>query len=277
MRSTIEDVSNFVLSFIESSKNKKLKEEWTSSNTQDRLKKIFIKNDPKKPKKNKSAYLFFCEEMRPILKKKYPEFENKDILRNLGLEWEKIKNTKKFFKYQKFADNDKERYVKELQNYEKQNYEESDKEESDKEESDKEESDKEESDKEESDKEESDKEENDKEESDKKESDKEESDKEESDKEENKISNIPKNKDICIENNESDNESIGSDILNQIEIIIRENNKEKEKNNESSFDNFYSKKMKKMKKKYPDLSEDKIHKKIKKKWKKLSNEDKQKY
>ena len=32
-----------------------------------------------------------------------------------------------------------------------------------------------------------------------------------------------------------------------------------------------------MKKKYPDLSEDKIHKKIKKKWKKLSNEDKQKY
>lgn len=248
MRSTIEDVSNFVLNFIESSNNKKLKEEWISNNTQDRLKKIFIKNDNKKPKKNKSAYLIFCDEMRPILKKKYPEFENKDIIRNLGLEWDKIKKTKKFTKYKILADKDKERYQKELQTYEKENYEE----ESDEEKESEEESDKEEIEKEESDKE-------------KEESDKEEIEKEESDKE-NQI-----NRDNNIENNDSDTESISSDILNKLEIIIRENT-EKE-----SFENFLLKKIKKMKKKYPDLEEEKIHKKIKNKWKKLTIEDKQKY
>tara|TARA_B100000780_G_scaffold170265_1_gene119183 strand:+ start:226 stop:753 length:528 start_codon:yes stop_codon:yes gene_type:complete len=78
------------------------------------------KKDPNAPKRSKSAYMFFVSERRPKLVKEQPEFTFAEYGRALGLEWkqkEGIKGNKGKGKYDKEAALDKERYLKEMEEY----------------------------------------------------------------------------------------------------------------------------------------------------------------
>jgi hypothetical protein len=81
------------------------------------------KKDDGKPKRAKSAYLFFCQDKREEIKAKLHDemgvdAQPKEVTRRLGLEWNQIKMTKSFTKiaedaYEKYnalATADKERY-----------------------------------------------------------------------------------------------------------------------------------------------------------------------
>jgi len=71
------------------------------------------------PKKNKSSYMFFCEEERKKIKEDRPELGNKDIVVELGVRWKKLKEDEsrkdELDEYTKLAEKDKERYLKEKQ------------------------------------------------------------------------------------------------------------------------------------------------------------------
>jgi hypothetical protein len=71
------------------------------------------------PKKNKSSYMFFCEEERKKIKEDRPELGNKDIVVELGVRWKQLKEDEsrkdEFDEYTKLAEKDKERYLKEKQ------------------------------------------------------------------------------------------------------------------------------------------------------------------
>ena len=81
-------------------------------------KKTKAPKDPDAPKRNKSAYIFFCEANRERLKKKYPDLKATEILSKLGKAWSKAKAYNKTTSYEKIALKDKERYKKELAEYE---------------------------------------------------------------------------------------------------------------------------------------------------------------
>ena len=82
--------------------------------------KIKAKKDPNKPKRAKSAYLFFCEETRPGLIKKLRKQNGKitlaDISRKLGDQWQKCNNTKREV-YIELSNKDKQRYEEEMEVY----------------------------------------------------------------------------------------------------------------------------------------------------------------
>lgn len=73
-----------------------------------------IKKEKTDIKKNKSSYLFFCEEERVKMKKENLELSNNEIISELGNRWKKIKDDpKKIEKFVKLAENDKKRYESE--------------------------------------------------------------------------------------------------------------------------------------------------------------------
>ena len=65
--------------------------------------------DPNKPKRNLSAFFFFCNEKRPEVVKVHPEFKVGDVAKALGKQWEQCTDREK---YEKLAAKDKERYEK---------------------------------------------------------------------------------------------------------------------------------------------------------------------
>ena len=71
------------------------------------------------PKKNKSSYMFFCEQERKKIKEDRPELGNKDIVVELGVRWKQLKEDEsrkdELDEYTKLAEKDKERYVSEKQ------------------------------------------------------------------------------------------------------------------------------------------------------------------
>tara|TARA_Y100000739_G_scaffold80590_1_gene68535 strand:- start:43 stop:786 length:744 start_codon:yes stop_codon:yes gene_type:complete len=73
------------------------------------------KKEPEKVKRSKSAFLFFTEDYREKIKKKYPGDGMIEINKKLGKLWEKLKE-KDRTKYLKLAEKDKERYKKEMKN-----------------------------------------------------------------------------------------------------------------------------------------------------------------
>jgi hypothetical protein len=72
--------------------------------------------DPEEPKKTKSAYLFFCEDKRPQVKKENPEAKAVEVLKILGAMWKALSDKKKE-KYQAMSAQDKERYAKAKEDY----------------------------------------------------------------------------------------------------------------------------------------------------------------
>jgi len=81
-------------------------------------KKRKTKKDPNAPKKARSSYIFFCNEHRDSLVKKYPNEKITDIAKRLGEKWKKVSSSDKK-KFEAKAEKDKERYAKEMKSYNK--------------------------------------------------------------------------------------------------------------------------------------------------------------
>jgi hypothetical protein len=80
--------------------------------------------DPNKPKKNKSAYLYFCTTNRAVVKEELGEdVKATDVTRELGVRWKALKESKKaedkkaLKGFEDQAAEDKQRYIKEMDDY----------------------------------------------------------------------------------------------------------------------------------------------------------------
>ena len=102
--------------FLRDNNVKELIEIFENKTIQTQLKHIFKKKDKMKPKKSKSAYIYFCDKYRPILNKENMKITDLTIL--LGQKWKEIKNDKtELLEFQKLAEKDKERYLNEMEQY----------------------------------------------------------------------------------------------------------------------------------------------------------------
>lgn len=63
--------------------------------------------DPNAPKRNLSAFFFFCNEERPAIRKEHPDWSVGDVAKELGKKWELCSNKPKF---EELARKDKKRY-----------------------------------------------------------------------------------------------------------------------------------------------------------------------
>ena len=86
--------------------------------------KIKAPKDPNKPKRAKTAFMYYCEEYRPALldkeKKKGQKINIGNIAKQLGKSWKKLKDGDKG-KWNALALADKERYEKEIADYNEKN------------------------------------------------------------------------------------------------------------------------------------------------------------
>lgn len=88
--------------------------------------KVKIKpyKDPNRPKRAKTAFMFYCQKHRPVLmekqKKKNKKIEIGKIAKILGENWKKIKDKEKS-EFIALATADKERYDKEIAEYNDKN------------------------------------------------------------------------------------------------------------------------------------------------------------
>lgn len=80
--------------------------------------KIKPLKDPNRPKRPKSSYMFFTQEMREKLLKKNPNASMTELSKIMGAEWAKT-SEKDRVKYARMAEEDKTRYDEELTEYEK--------------------------------------------------------------------------------------------------------------------------------------------------------------
>jgi len=69
--------------------------------------------DANAPKKNKSAYMFYCQENRAQVKEENPEMKATEITKKLGAQWKSLEKDEKA-KYDQMAAADKQRYQNEL-------------------------------------------------------------------------------------------------------------------------------------------------------------------
>lgn len=76
------------------------------------------KKDKDAPKRPLSAYFFYIQERRETLKKEKPSLENKELIKTMGEEWNKLSDEDKK-PYVKKAEADKKRYQEEMKAYEK--------------------------------------------------------------------------------------------------------------------------------------------------------------
>jgi hypothetical protein len=125
-----DDISKFVLDFIEKNKDEKdtadsIIKKWSNPKTKTALKK-FIKvkksvKDSNKPKKIGSAYILFCGATRDKVKADNPGLNNKEILGKLASLWKtmKEKNNKEYKKYNDQYLKNKEEYLRKLDEYNK--------------------------------------------------------------------------------------------------------------------------------------------------------------
>ena len=86
--------------------------------------KIKAPKDPLKPKRNKSGFMYYCDKHRPALIEKQREGGGKvkigDVAKELGASWGKL-TIKKRKVYMDLASKDKERYEKEIAEYNEKN------------------------------------------------------------------------------------------------------------------------------------------------------------
>jgi hypothetical protein len=121
---SILNVNDFVCSFLENNDNKNLINQWNSDENQCCLsvsnsKKSIKLKDPAAPKRAKSSYLFFCTENRDSIKAENPEMKTKDIIRELGVQWNNLKEKGEsaMKKYTDLAEADRERYAEQKSTY----------------------------------------------------------------------------------------------------------------------------------------------------------------
>jgi len=76
-----------------------------------------------RPKNKMTLYLIFSKFEHAIIKKEMPNINNKDIFKEIGNRWQKIKNNKeKLDYYKQFITKDEIRYEKEMLDYKKSKY-----------------------------------------------------------------------------------------------------------------------------------------------------------
>ena len=114
----------YVLEFLKSFDNTKIiSKHWESVKNQKKLKKILknsmIKKDPAKPKRGKSGFLFFCDEMRPVIKLTNHEITVKEVVSQLGVLWQQLKIDGNTAPYEDQSIKDRERYRTEMEEYRK--------------------------------------------------------------------------------------------------------------------------------------------------------------
>lgn len=82
--------------------------------------KMKFKKDPNKPKKPKSGFLFFCDEVRGKIIDDHRKTNGKVVIGNvakeLGKLWKKLSNNNKN-KYNTMKENDKQRYAQQMEDY----------------------------------------------------------------------------------------------------------------------------------------------------------------
>jgi len=81
--------------------------------------KVKAPKDPNKPKRGKSAFMFFCDKYRPNLiaaQRKKGKVNIGEVAKKLGADWGKLKDNQKKG-YNDSAAKDKERYEKEIGEY----------------------------------------------------------------------------------------------------------------------------------------------------------------
>jgi hypothetical protein len=82
--------------------------------------KMKFKKDPNKPKKPKSGFLFFCDEVRGKIIDDHRKTNGKvvigDVAKELGKLWKKLSNNNKN-KYNVMKENDKQRYAQQMEDY----------------------------------------------------------------------------------------------------------------------------------------------------------------
>lgn len=116
----VHNASEFVSTFLKSHAKDALAA-WSATEVQNSYTKLFDAMNRKRkttsqnlPKRGKSSYLFFCQDMRQKVKDKNPSLSSKEITIELGVMWNKIKNDKAAIaKYVAAASKDKERYDQE--------------------------------------------------------------------------------------------------------------------------------------------------------------------
>ena len=74
------------------------------------------KKDKNAPKRAISAFFFYQKERREPLKKEKPNLNNKELISQMSVEWNKMKENEKK-KYLDLAEKDKKRYEKEKAEY----------------------------------------------------------------------------------------------------------------------------------------------------------------
>lgn len=73
------------------------------------------------PKNAKSGYMFYCAEIRAVVKEENPDMKPQEIMSEMGRRWKEIKDTEEAKKYLQLAEEDKERYAAEKKAYDEKN------------------------------------------------------------------------------------------------------------------------------------------------------------
>jgi len=112
----------FIEKFLENNNLHYLISLWRSEHTQEALlkhcKKYQIKlKDPCKPKRGKSAFLYFCDEKRDQIRNLNPDLSVKEIVSKLGSMWQEEKSKGKINEYEQMSMNDRNRYKMQMKTY----------------------------------------------------------------------------------------------------------------------------------------------------------------
>jgi hypothetical protein len=129
-QSNIDSMNNFVLNFLDSSQLDDGIALWNEESNQNEMKSVLSKlrpkiqrackktKDPNKPKRSKSAYLFFCQAMREVVKAENSDLNAKEITSELGARWNEVKeDEEEIAEYVVQAAEDKVRYQEEMVDY----------------------------------------------------------------------------------------------------------------------------------------------------------------
>ena len=129
----LKNINEYIQSFLSEHGSEEVIEAWNSKDTQKKFLKILqddspIKKtslkDPNKPKRNKTAYIFFCSDRRQEVKEELGDgAKTTDIMSRLGELWNELNeeaktNEEVIEQYKKAASDDKERYDLEMASYE---------------------------------------------------------------------------------------------------------------------------------------------------------------
>ena len=115
-------INSYVENFLENNNFTEAIPLWKTENNQDILLKYCKKHkiklkDPTKPKRGKSAFLYYCDHNRSKLRNKFPELTIKQIVSKLGSSWQELKTQGKINEYEEMSVDDRNRYRSEMKNY----------------------------------------------------------------------------------------------------------------------------------------------------------------